>query len=363
MNVAETIFEDDHIRIFYRRGSSEFALATFSNFGFNFQSNKFWGQKFVEAKDLEAYGFVAKKNNWFPQKSIKAALSQGVFRPTKPIITYGHSLGGYAALKYSAALGAASVISGAPQYSINPKIVPTDKRFSGDYDSILNEGMEISAEDLAGNIVIVVDPQYALDELHLSLIRNSCGKAKIDILPVRYIGHGVMDVLVNQNLISNLMTTSITEETLRTCSVEARRLKRRSVSYGFYLARALFKRGKFASALEIIKAVAQQSGLRDTPGALARFHFMTSKILFSLQLQTDGLQSAVDAKASDPNDARLSVWLANCLARLGRWDDAKSELESLLDKGIRSPQLLKVAEAALLATGSRQIVDFDIEFI
>lgn len=189
------IYDDEHVRAIYRPGRAGLTLATFSHFSFTDVSGRFWGQQLCDKEDFNAIGFVAKANNWFPEVAMRGAVAAARSLDCQNLITYGHSQGGYAALKYSAGLSAVGVLACAPQYSIDGRVTPLDRRFVGNYNETLNKNMEIQATDLAGRLVVVMDPHHAEDAYQMRLISKACPDQVFGLVAARYLGHQVMDLM------------------------------------------------------------------------------------------------------------------------------------------------------------------------
>ncbi|MEJ0047638.1 MAG: hypothetical protein WDN04_17090 [Rhodospirillales bacterium] len=94
-------------------------------------------------------------------------------------ILYGHSQGGYAAIKFSRALGATTVLAFSPQYSIDRRLI-ADERVNKYYTGQRHAGMWPEPRDTAGSIFLFYDPYDAADTAHA----NRIGEA-LPVLPVK----------------------------------------------------------------------------------------------------------------------------------------------------------------------------------
>jgi hypothetical protein len=178
------IFKDDQIRVLCQEGAlTDVAFITFCELGFvtsgKNKTNSFWGASYFNKLDVPAIGVIPVGGpNWFPESSMKkaaAAINSFTSRYDK-IITYGHSMGGYAALKYGRILNATCALAFCPQYSINPLVIGSfDKRYTRYFDPVLNEGMEIRGEDLPEDSYVFFDPYYKTDREHVRLIEEGSG--------------------------------------------------------------------------------------------------------------------------------------------------------------------------------------------
>ena len=190
--------------VILHKGSSDFLLITFSSLGM-FDANGsmangslFWGRSLAEKFDYAAVGFVAKKRNWFCSPDMPQACNAvaSIAQTYGAVVVYGSSMGGFAALRWASALRATSVISFAPQFSIEPRVVRHfDRRYQYAYTPEIHDGMGILADHVGCPSFMFLDPTCAEDRGHARLIELSgCKTTRID-LP--HCGHECIRVLSN----------------------------------------------------------------------------------------------------------------------------------------------------------------------
>ena len=257
--IANCIFENEDIQVLHRTGSTPYTLATFSIIGFKVTGRTFWQQDLCDFLDVEAIGFVCKNNNWFPVRSMVPAIAAALAVTSKPVITWGHSQGGYGALKYSAPLHAIFAIASSPQYSIDPSTLPIVPHFEQFFRPDLHQGMEIRREDLSCRIFVIHDPLERRDEKHVSRILQ-VGSDLTTLLPLHHIGHNAMDVLADPRVILRLIAAGRGEQDLSLARSKMRTLKKRSIRYSINLARRLLQRGRSAAALTVLEKVLALGG-------------------------------------------------------------------------------------------------------
>src|SRR5690606_19903706 len=70
--------------------------------------------------------------HWYQTSEILDAvpLIAEIAKGYRRVTTYGSSMGGYAAIKFAPAMGAAATIAISPQYSIHPEKAPFETRFT-----------------------------------------------------------------------------------------------------------------------------------------------------------------------------------------------------------------------------------------
>src|SRR3712207_6847911 len=103
-------------------GESDYLLLTFATKNENADGKSFWARSIAETGNINAIGFMPKGPNWYPAPDMRSAIAEisSYLARFNRIVVYGQSMGSYAALKYSKALGATHVLAFSPQYSIDP---------------------------------------------------------------------------------------------------------------------------------------------------------------------------------------------------------------------------------------------------
>ncbi|MEO5324467.1 hypothetical protein PV773_14210 [Mesorhizobium sp. CC13] len=186
------VYSDDYLEVIHRPASSSCILVTFNEMEMQANGSRFWGQRFCEKADFAALGFISRRPNWFPAASIEkaAAATAAILRQASERILYGHSQGGYAALRYRLLLNADVAIAFCPQLSIDPAAVPFDGRFTRHFAPALHADMEIMPEHAAGRAYVFYDPFHAVDRMHAEWIAEKQRETRL--LPVHMTGHGTV---------------------------------------------------------------------------------------------------------------------------------------------------------------------------
>lgn len=186
------IYSDDNLEVFHRPGSSAYVLATFNEMEMQANGSRYWGQRFCEKADITALGFISRRPNWFPAASmVKARIAAGpILRQASERILYGHSQGGYAALRYRRLLAADVAIAFCPQISIDPSTVPFDGRFMRHFEPSLHDGMAIMPEHAAGLAYVFYDQFHAVDREHAERIAAVQERTRLVQVPMT--GHGTV---------------------------------------------------------------------------------------------------------------------------------------------------------------------------
>jgi len=136
-------------------------VVTFTGLGVNING---FGEAFLDKERLSAIHFISKWSHWWQPDEVREAaeVARSLIKRSnfQDVITYGASMGGYGAALYSRAFEASRVVMIAPQYSIDPRKMPKEKRWIaearkiGDFpDDDMNQAISRSAKKF-----IVYDP-------------------------------------------------------------------------------------------------------------------------------------------------------------------------------------------------------------
>lgn len=165
----------DSFTVHFERRSDQFLLILFNPMHWQDEAEPYWGYSVAAKNGCSVLAFRSSSENWYPAKDMLAVLPKlnEILKKFSKIITYGHSMGGYAALKYARLLNATSSIAFSPQASIAPHDVGQfDKRFVKHYKEELHGSMLISPKDMAESAYVVYDPNFKADALNVQLFRN-----------------------------------------------------------------------------------------------------------------------------------------------------------------------------------------------
>ena len=199
---AHKLFEDREILVLHRPGASDYTLVTFADLTFRPSNDDFWGRAPADRLDLDAIGFIAKRENWFPTASVEAAAPAVRAVLKSRSIAYGYSMGGHAALKHGRRLGVGSALAVCPQVSIVPADVPWDPRYHHFHRPVVNQGMALAAEDLAPFAAVLADPYDALDWRHA---RMAAGLGPLHLLRAPFTGHSTIWLLADRLILDEIL--------------------------------------------------------------------------------------------------------------------------------------------------------------
>lgn len=137
--MREVIFDSDAVRVVKVPGSREVpgsrnnvVFVTFESYADHHHPDRAgFGEHFLHSRGFGAYHFLPSSNAWYQYAEMEAALAhvREDIGPGTRILTYGMSMGGYAAFRSADRLGAHCVIAFSPQYSIDPRLVGWETRW------------------------------------------------------------------------------------------------------------------------------------------------------------------------------------------------------------------------------------------
>ena len=150
---------------------------------------------------------MGKREDWYQYEEINHALAavKEYVSSADRVMAYGSSMGGYAAIRFAEKCGAHIALAISPQYSIDPKKVPFEKRWLSDSRRI--RFLRKVDGPIRSNIqtIIVYDP-LSQDKHHVSLI-----KKEIDALclALPFTGHPATTFLSEIGLLKELVFSAI----------------------------------------------------------------------------------------------------------------------------------------------------------
>ena len=286
-------------------------VVTFDNYGIGHGFDRpGFGEAWLQSQGLSAIHVLGRAEDWYQYPDIEEALAcvRAAVAGASRVMTYGSSMGAYAALRFAEPVGATAVLAFSPQYTLDPKTAGHDARWSQDAHRIRWMPQWNGAVRCRPVPVIIYDP-VGPDRWHAERFSRDTATTAIT-LP--YTGHPVTSFLGEIGALGGLIL-----ETLEG-SLDPRALRR-------HLRAQRGRSGVYLGHL------AEKAWPRRQALSLALAHRA--------------------AEVSNGNDlARLS--LARLLSASGRHDEALPIFESLVDYSGRRDAFL-VAYAKGLAAANR----------
>lgn len=212
-----------------------------------------FGEEFFLKHKIDAVYVNCATNEWWQYPDLPEALSKlrDLSARWNRTVTYGSSMGGYAALRFSAAIGAERSIAVGPQYSPRSSVVPGENRFDSfvSRTKFLHEDA-CSISETVRNYVIY-DPLYKMDRQHI--VRYEA-EASLVHIKVWCGGHTPAIMLVQCGLLTDLILELIygefCESRLRN---SVRRTRKQSSQYWIELTNLLLERDRRDTARRVAR--------------------------------------------------------------------------------------------------------------
>ena len=200
----QVVFEDAHLRVMFQPGGSDMLLLTFGDAVVLADGTRFFADTVAGRFGINCLGFMARAPYWYPADSMRAAARAVAYTLAAFDIRigYGSSMGAYAAIKYSALLGATHVVAFCPQWSIDPAECGADESGYRDFFRPHMAGMGITAADLAGAITVFHDPGQPNDAAHFRRLTALCPDVRA--CRVHHVAHELAPVLAGSRLATDL---------------------------------------------------------------------------------------------------------------------------------------------------------------
>ena len=197
-------------------GATDYLLVTFSqlNNDQNWDRHYFLQPQVLQG-DISCIGVVTTEKGFYlsPEMAEVARLVEET-RAGRPVVVFGQSMGGYAAIKFSGALKADYVLSFSPYFSVDPDELEfkseRERRILIHYmaqHGVVQrpefKGMGIRPADVSGRVVLVYDPAIKVDEYDVKLIQKHV--PQVEVIDAWHAGHVIYDVTWDTALVLDLV--------------------------------------------------------------------------------------------------------------------------------------------------------------
>ncbi|WP_420138239.1 alpha/beta hydrolase [Sphingomonas sp.] len=160
-----------------------------------------FGEAFFAGENVGAIHILSHSNDWFQHTDIPEVLSiiRDVCGKSDRLLTYGSSMGGYAALRFASALGAGAALALSPQYSVDPRKAPFETRWASDRRRIRFIDSLEGAIQPVPLMVVAYDPSLPEDREHVHCLAREI--SELQTLPLPFAGHPVGPFLQDVELL------------------------------------------------------------------------------------------------------------------------------------------------------------------
>lgn len=140
-----------------------------------------FGEHFLASRGVSQIAVIGAGNDWYNYPDMRDALAtiRAALKDAQRIMTYGSSMGAYAAIRFAGAVDADACLALSPQYSINPAKAPFETRWPEEAATICWREDIDGRIDTGRCVPVVVFDRKSEDARHVELIA-----ADTPIIPV-----------------------------------------------------------------------------------------------------------------------------------------------------------------------------------
>jgi hypothetical protein len=207
----DTVYRSDDVEVRRIRGDADSGIqvVTFHSYhDGNGLDHRGFGELYFTRERMDAIHVLCRGNDWYQyaeMPTITAAIRSAV-EGAQRVITYGTSMGGYAAIRFADAIGADIALAISPQYSVDPRKMPSERRWLDDQRRIRFLPGVDGRIRFAGRVIIAYDPELALDRLHVERFEKD---VKVEHLPLPHAGHPASTYLHETGILQPLVRSII----------------------------------------------------------------------------------------------------------------------------------------------------------
>lgn len=297
-------------------------VVTFDNFGLGpgFDRPGF-GERFLGKYGISAVHVMGAGDDWYQYPEMVEAMAavRGVTEGAETVMTYGSSMGGYAAIRFAEAARATATLALSPQHNIDPSRPPFDPRWAEAASRIRWLPKFAGPLSPSGR-----PPVIAYDSRSADAAQAAAIAAEIDIVPIAlpYAGHPISTHLTEVGLLKPLFF-AVLEDRLdaRALRAQARRHRNTPV-YLTEISQALASR-RMDSALAL--ATRGLDDFSQNPRVLSNLGALQMKA----GRREEGLATLAQAVALWRSDTTLIPYV-NALIEVGRGDEAGALAEEVV---------------------------------
>jgi tetratricopeptide (TPR) repeat protein len=291
-------------------------VVTFDNYGIGHGFDRLgFGEAFLQAAGVSAIHVLGHREDWYQYPEMTAAMAavRQAVAGAERVMTYGSSMGAYAAIRFADAASANAVLAISPQYSISPAMAPFERRWIQDSDRIQWLPEIDGPIHCQATPIIVYDPSTP-DEKHVAMIARDIAIAPIKL---RHASHPATTALGELGLLAPLVMQALSGDLNIAEFSRTARLRRRESST--YLATLAQRQPEWR--MQTALSLARQA-LDINPNNL---NAMTShaEVLGKSGDRTEAIQLLEEAYAlTQGKNLAVSHHYANALAFAGRSEEA-----------------------------------------
>lgn len=301
-----------------------------------------FGEAFLASRGIPAIHVISRQNLWYQEPETPAAMAAAreVSARYGRVVSYGSSMGGFAAIRFGAAAGATVALALSPQYSVERAEAPFERRWRA-HSARVRFRHPVATLPSVERVYLFYDPRD-VDRHHARLIAERYPTSAIR-LP--FAGHPVGSLLNETGLLAAAVE-AIVADRFDAAAVE-REVRARRRGSGHYLFALAHRLGTHHLPAKLALAERAVAATPDEP----TYHGFRALVLERSRRWRDAEASyrAAVGPASD-RPAHLELF-ARSLLRQGRVAEARALADEALRLSTGASRSLRTAGLAHLAAG------------
>jgi hypothetical protein len=206
--MRRTIYRSEHLHAFAtypHPPSDDLVVIAFQHRAENLTlDSPGFGESFFNKQNTPSVHVNCRSNAWWQYDDLPACLAsvKSVVSNFTKRVTYGSSMGGYAALRFADAIGANAVISASPQYSPRSEVISLETRYQTDIENVafIHENTSQSFEDIPRYLLF--DPYFPADKAHA---HRYLQHGRVTLVPMPAAGHPCLLLLAEQGTLKDVL--------------------------------------------------------------------------------------------------------------------------------------------------------------
>ena len=218
-NTIELLYEDEFLKISYCFGvNSNRCLVAFTGIGHSLGGIEVQSEEFFSQHKFGMVIWITDKHRSWGNNLNVIKISKYIKDLVcgKDIFIIGNSMGGFLGILFSGALKAKSVLAFVPQFSVSPRIVPTETRWM-DYriniKKYLYDDLSNSFNDNIKYAILL--GSGGAEEIHYNKFLTFSNKPNIQIYKFVHAQHNVARYLKHLNLLNDCINTFFNQISLK----------------------------------------------------------------------------------------------------------------------------------------------------
>lgn len=325
LRVPLIIYRSPQLLVKAAHRGSDCCVVTFDSFTDTTELDRSaFGEEFLAKHRISAVHVVNGRNHWYHEPDWREAVGaarEAAFSYAR-ILTYGSSMGGYAALRFADHIGANGVLAFSPQYSIDPRKAPFENRWP---KSRRRKWLPELSGPLSSAIpsVVVYDATIEPERLHAERIAE---EMSVQTLILPHAGHHTAAFLSECGLLSDfVLQMAAGQPDLIAIGRQAKSRRKQSLHYLIALSDSAWRRKRSITALAIARRATDMA-----PVSPISWHHL-GQLLSNLEKHDEALSAVRRSIELAPDIKALRLRLAETQRALGDHSGMLTTLRLLAD--------------------------------